>query len=182
MESVGTLAGGIAHDFNNALTGIIGFGELMRLRLAGDSKSAADLDEILRCAERAATLTRQLLTFARRQVIEPVHLNLSALVADLMKLIGKVAGEHIEVITSPGKYVPTIHADRGQVERWTSDRDLQAEPKEIVLAVAGRGHVRGMDLGTERSRMHRLMELSIPMIARTRGAHLGDSSSLPGTF
>jgi PAS domain S-box-containing protein len=126
MEAVGTLAGGIAHDFNNALTGIMGFGELLRLRLAGDSKSAADLDEIQRCAERAATLTRQLLTFARRQVIEPVNMDLSALVADLIRFIGKVVGEHIEVKTTPGKVVPTIHADPGQIEQVVMNLCLNA--------------------------------------------------------
>jgi len=126
MEAVGTLAGGIAHDFNNALTGIMGFGELMRLRLAGDPKSAADLDEIQRCAERAATLTRQLLTFARRQIIEPVNLNLSLLVADLMKLVGKVVGEHIEVKTSLEKNIPTIRADCGQLEQVVMNLCLNA--------------------------------------------------------
>ena len=126
MEAVGTLAGGIAHDFNNALTGIIGFGELLRMRMAGDGQALHDLDEILRCAERATTLTRQLLTFARRQVIEPVHLNLSVLVADLMKFIGKVVGEHIEARTSLEKDVPTIHADRGQVEQVVMNLCLNA--------------------------------------------------------
>jgi CheY-like chemotaxis protein len=123
---VGTLAGGIAHDFNNALTGIVGFGELLRMRMAGDEQASHDLDEILRCAERAATLTRQLLTFARRQVIEPVNLDLNALVADLMKFIGKVVGEHIELKTSLGKDVPTIHADRGQVEQVVMNLCLNA--------------------------------------------------------
>jgi PAS domain S-box-containing protein len=126
MEAVGTLAGGIAHDFNNALTGIVGFGELLRMRLAGDEPALRDLDEILRCAERAATLTRQLLTFARRQVIEPVNLNLSALVADLMRLVGKVVGEHIEVTTSLGTDLPTIHADRGQIEQVIMNLCLNA--------------------------------------------------------
>ncbi|MBW6464297.1 MAG: PAS domain S-box protein, partial [Firmicutes bacterium] len=126
MEAVGTLAGGIAHDFNNALTGIVGFGELLRMRLAGDEQSLHDLDEILRCAERAATLTRQLLTFARRQVIDPVNMDLSALVADLMKLIGKVVGEHIEVKTSLNKNVPTIFADRGQIEQVVMNLCLNA--------------------------------------------------------
>ena len=126
MEAVGTLAGGIAHDFNNALTGIVGFGELLRMRMAGDAQALHDVDEILRCAERAATLTRQLLTFARRQVIEPVNLDLSALVADLMMLIGKVVGEHIEAKTSPGKDVPTIHADRGQIEQVIMNLCLNA--------------------------------------------------------
>jgi len=126
MEAVGTLAGGIAHDFNNALTGIVGFGELLRNRVAGDGQALHDLDEIQRCAERAATLTRQLLTFARRQVMEPVNLNLSALVADLMKLIGKVVGEQIEVNTSLEKNVPTIHADRGQIEQVVMNLCLNA--------------------------------------------------------
>ena len=126
MEAVGTLAGGIAHDFNNALTGIVGFGELLRNRVAGDGQALHDLDEIQRCAERAATLTRQLLTFARRQVIEPVNLNLSILVADLMKFIGKVVGTHIEVRTSLGKSVPTIHADRGQIEQVLMNLCLNA--------------------------------------------------------
>jgi PAS domain S-box-containing protein len=126
MEAVGTLAGGIAHDFNNSLTGIFGFGELLRMRMAGDEQALHDLDEILRCAERAATLTRQLLAFARRQVIEPVNLDLSVLVADLMMLIGKVVGEHIEAKTSPGKDVPTIHADRGQIEQVVMNLCLNA--------------------------------------------------------
>ncbi len=138
MESVGTLAGGIAHDFNNSLTGIVGFGELLRMRMAGDEQALHDLDEILRCAERAATLTRQLLTFARRQVIEPVNLNLSTLVADLMKLIGKVVGEHIEVKTSLEKNVPTIHADRGQIEQVVMNlclnaRDAMPEGGRLVV-------------------------------------------------
>ena len=138
MEAVGTLAGGIAHDFNNALTGIFGFGEMLRMRMAGDAKGLHDLDEIQRCAERAATLTRQLLTFARRQVIEPVNLNLNSLVADLMKLIGKVVGEQIEVNTTLGKNVPTIHADRGQVEQVVMNLCLNARdamPKDGRLLI-----------------------------------------------
>jgi CheY-like chemotaxis protein len=135
---VGTLAGGIAHDFNNALTGIVGFGELLRMRMAGDEQALHDLDEILRCAERASALTWQLLTFARRQVIEPVNLNVSTLVADLMKFIGKVVGEHIEVMTSLEKNVPTIHADRGQLEQVVMNlclnaRDAMPEGGRLVV-------------------------------------------------
>ena len=73
MEAVGTLAGGIAHDFNNALTVIIGFGEMLKRRIANDPKSVSDLDQILGSAERASVLTRQLLTFARRQIIDLVN-------------------------------------------------------------------------------------------------------------
>ena len=141
MEAVGTLAGGIAHDFNNTLTGIVGYGELLRRRLAGDEKALHDMDEILRCAERAATLTRQLLTFARRQVIDPVNLNLSTLVADLMRFIAKVVGEHIEVKTSLEKNVPTIHADSGQIEQVLMNLCLNARdamPKGGRLVVETR--------------------------------------------
>ncbi len=126
MESVGTLAGGIAHDFNNALTGIIGYGELLRGKVAGDRNALQDLDAMMGAAERASTLTRQLLTYARRLVIEPVNLSLNVLTADLMKLIGKVAGEHIEIKTILAKGLPTIHADRGQIEQVLMNLCLNA--------------------------------------------------------
>ena len=103
MEAVGTLAGGIAHDFNNALTGVIGFAELLKMKLGGNKRALADIDEILRGAERASVLTRQLLTFARRQVIELVNLDLNTVIANLLKLLSKVVGEHIEIRTISGE-------------------------------------------------------------------------------
>ncbi|MCL5966350.1 MAG: PAS domain S-box protein [Deltaproteobacteria bacterium] len=126
MESVGTLAGGIAHDFNNALTGVLGFGEILRLRLAGDPKALADLDEMIRSAERASTLTRQLLAFARRQVIEPVNLSLNGVVNDLLKLLRKVIGEHIVVETSLREDIPSVFADPGQMEQVLMNLCLNA--------------------------------------------------------
>ena len=101
-----------------------------------------DLDEIQRCAERAATLTKQLLTFARRQLIEPRNMSLNTLVADLMKLIGKVVGEHIEVNTSLSENVPTIHADRGQIEQVVMNlclnaRDAMPEGGRLVVETEG---------------------------------------------
>jgi CheY-like chemotaxis protein len=117
MESVGTLAGGIAHDFNNALTGIMGFADLLRMRFAEDPKTLADLGEITRSAERAAELTRQLLTFARKQIVEPVNLNLNEVVTGLLKLVTNVVGEHIDVKASLAADLPTISADRGQIEQ-----------------------------------------------------------------
>jgi PAS domain S-box-containing protein len=117
MEAVGTLAGGIAHDFNNALTGIIGFADLLRMRLEKEPKLQGDVDEILKCAERASTLTRQLLAFARRQVIEPVSLDLNTVVRDLYRLMKKVSGEQIEVRTRLTDGIPPVFADRGQLEQ-----------------------------------------------------------------
>ena len=126
MESVGTLAGGIAHDFNNALTGVLGFGEILKRRLADDPKASADVDQILRSAERASTLTRQLLTFARRQVIEPVNLGMNKVVLDLSKLLRKVIGEHIEVKTSLREDLPSVFADPGQMEQVLMNLCLNA--------------------------------------------------------
>ena len=117
MEAVGTLAGGIAHDFNNALTGIIGFADLLRLRLEKEPRLRGDVDEILKCAERASTLTKQLLAFARRQMIEPVNLCLNNVVRDLDRLMRKVSGEHIEVQAQLTEGIPTVYADRGQLEQ-----------------------------------------------------------------
>lgn len=142
MEAVGTLAGGIAHDFNNALTGILGYGELLRARIAGDPKALADLDEISRAAERAATLTRQLLTFARRQVVEPVNLDLRDVVKDLMRFFVKVAGEQIEVKTFLAADTPTIRADRGQIEQVLMNlivnaRDAMAGGGQLLVETGG---------------------------------------------
>jgi len=126
MESVGTLAGGIAHDFNNMLTVILGYGEMLKERVANDPKAAADLDEILRSAERASTLTRQLLTFARRQVVEPVHLDLNEAVRGLVKLLGKVMREDIETKTFCAERPVMIRADRGQIEQVLMNLCLNA--------------------------------------------------------
>jgi PAS domain S-box-containing protein len=117
MDSVGTLAGGIAHDFNNVLTAIVGYGEMLGLRVAADPKAMSDLGEILRSADRASLLTRQLLTFARRQVIAPVNLDLNEVVAGLLKLLRKVTREDIEIRTRLAEGLPTIRADQGQVEQ-----------------------------------------------------------------
>ena len=126
MESVGTLAGGIAHDFNNVLTVIIGFGEMLKLRIANDPKAVSDLDEILLGAERASVLTRQLLTFARRQIVELGNLDLNRVVTDLEKLLRKVTREDIEIKTFLAEGLPTIRADQGQVEQVLMNLSLNA--------------------------------------------------------
>jgi PAS domain S-box-containing protein len=139
MEAVGTLAGGIAHDFNNALTGIIGFADLLRMRLEKEPKLQGDVDEILKCAERASTLTRQLLAFARRQVIEPVSLGLNTVVRDLSRLMKKVSGEQIEVRIRLTEGIPTIFADRGQLEQvllnlCLNSRDAMPDGGEFLVS------------------------------------------------
>jgi PAS domain S-box-containing protein len=126
MEAVGTLAGGIAHDFNNALTGVFGFAEMLKLKLEGNERALSDINEIFRSAERASVLTRQLLTFARRQIIEPVNLDLNTVIANLLKLVSKVVGEHIEIRTILAQTLPTIRADVGQIEQVVMNLVLNA--------------------------------------------------------
>jgi two-component system cell cycle sensor histidine kinase/response regulator CckA len=117
IESVGRLAGGIAHDFNNLLTAILGYAGLARESLTEDSPIASDLDEIKKAAERAASLTRQLLAFARKQVIEPEVLDLNNLVQNLEKLLHRLIGEDIDLVihTAPG--LRPVKADVGQIEQ-----------------------------------------------------------------
>src|SRR5205085_9484291 len=87
MEAIGQLAGGIAHDFNNLLTVINGYGDLVRRRLQAQDPLRRNVEEIRKAGERAAALTRQLLAFSRKQVLQPVVLDLNALVSDIEKML-----------------------------------------------------------------------------------------------
>ncbi|MBP2673738.1 MAG: domain S-box [Deltaproteobacteria bacterium] len=126
MEAVGTLAGGVAHDFNNALTGIFGFGEMLRPYVKGDETAVSYLNEMVRSAERAATLTRQLLAYSRRQTISPSNLSLNAVVRDLVKLVSKVAGEGIDIRMDLAADLPAVFADPGQIEQVVMNLVLNA--------------------------------------------------------
>jgi PAS domain S-box-containing protein len=117
MEAVGLLAGGIAHDFNNLLTVIKGYGQLSLLKLDGDSPLKRNIEEIQKGAERAANLTRQLLAFSRRQVMEMKVLNLNTLLMELKEMLHRVIGEDIELITRLSADLGRIKTDPGQFEQ-----------------------------------------------------------------
>ncbi len=117
MESVGRLAGGIAHDFNNLLTAIIGYSDLVLQELAPEHGSRRDIEEILRAAERAGGLTRQLLAFSRRQVLQPERVDLNAVVADIDRMLRRLIGEDIELVTRLDGELEPIVADPGQIEQ-----------------------------------------------------------------
>ena len=117
MEAVGRLAGGVAHDFNNLLMVITGYGELLRDRLQASDPSVKNLDEILKASERAAALTRQLLAFSRRQVLEPRVLSLNDVVADVEKMLRRLIGEDVELVTRLAPHLGTVRADPGQLEQ-----------------------------------------------------------------
>jgi PAS domain S-box-containing protein len=117
MEAVGRLAGGIAHDFNNLLTVITGYAELLLARLPAADPNREAVAEIQKAGGRAAALTRQLLAFSRRQVVEPRVLQLNALVADTEKMLRRLIGEHVLLSTSLDPAAGPVRADPGQLEQ-----------------------------------------------------------------
>ncbi len=117
LESLGRLAGGVAHDFNNLLTGITGYATLLLERANGDGELRRDLGEIVRAADRAAELTKQLLAFGRRQVLKAQPLDLNTVVAEVRPLVQRLVGEDVtlEILNDPG--LGTVRADPGQIEQ-----------------------------------------------------------------
>jgi len=117
LEAVGQLAGGIAHDFNNLLTVINGYCERLLLAVEDQTEIKADLDLIHKAGQRAAGLTRQLLAFSRRQVLQPRVIDLNAIVADIQRILARVIGEQNTVITSLDRALGAAEADPGQIEQ-----------------------------------------------------------------
>jgi PAS domain S-box-containing protein len=117
LEAVGRLAGGIAHDFNNILTVISGNAELALAMLSEDEPKCQEIEEIREAARRAATLTRQLLAFSRKQVLKPVPLELNTLVRGTEKMLRRLIGEDLELVTSLQAGLGTIRADPAQIEQ-----------------------------------------------------------------
>ena len=118
MEALGRLAGGIAHDFNNLLTAILGYADWLYLELpVTDSARRDQVSEIQKAATRAAGLTRQLLAFSRHQVVQPSVLDIPKAVGELMPMLQRVIGEHIDVSEETAGHVPPVLADLGQIEQ-----------------------------------------------------------------
>jgi PAS domain S-box-containing protein len=117
MEAVGRLAGGVAHDFNNILTVITGYTQILLNALPESSAHRAPVQTIAKSAARAAALTRQLLAFSRRVVLEPRVFDLNGAVADMGKMLQRLIGEHIDLVTIPAADLAAIKADPGQIEQ-----------------------------------------------------------------
>ncbi|MBC8003402.1 MAG: response regulator [Opitutaceae bacterium] len=117
MESIGRLAGGVAHDFNNLLTAINSFARLAQDSLPPDSQARSDIEMVLKAADRAANLTRQLLAFARREVINPQVLNPNVLLLDLERMLTRLIRENITLKVKPGDQVGSVNADPSQLEQ-----------------------------------------------------------------
>ena len=117
MEAVGRLAGGVAHDFNNLLTAISGYSEFLIAQLDEGSGLRHDAEEIQKAAERAAALTRQLLAFSRRQVLQPKVLDLNGVVAEVSRLLIRLIGEDVQLSTFEDSALGKVRADPGQLEQ-----------------------------------------------------------------
>jgi two-component system cell cycle sensor histidine kinase/response regulator CckA len=115
MEAVGRLAGGVAHDFNNLLMVITAYTEMIRDKLSPDDQLQKHVDQVKRAADRAASLTHQLLAFSRKQVLLPRIIDLNAVVEDSLKMIRRLIGEDIELNVSLGKELWAVKADPGQI-------------------------------------------------------------------
>jgi signal transduction histidine kinase/CheY-like chemotaxis protein len=117
MEAVGRLAGGVAHDFNNLLTAILGYSQLLERKLMHDPAGLEQIRMVFRAGEQAAALTRQLLAFSRKQILQPKVLNLNDLVRQTEKLLQRVIGEQITIVIETNAAVPRVQADPGQIEQ-----------------------------------------------------------------
>ena len=139
MEAIGRLAGGIAHDLNNALTAIAGYAELALGEVASDHAARADVEEIRRAAERAGSVTRQLLAFSRKQLFEPRVFDLNETIAAICRLLSRLLGADIEIQTLLGAGALRIQGDPGQIEQAVINlavnaRDAMAGSGTLIIA------------------------------------------------
>jgi len=117
LQAVGQLAGGIAHDFNNIIQAVLGYIGFAKATLAPASAEYDDLEQAEKAADRAATLTRQLLAFSRRQILRPVLLDINQVTAELLPMLHRLLGESIELAFRPDPGIEPVLADRGQLEQ-----------------------------------------------------------------
>jgi signal transduction histidine kinase/DNA-binding response OmpR family regulator len=141
MEAIGQLASGVAHDFNNLLTVIRGYAELLMATLEPDSRHRDDVLQIVGAADRAAGLTRQLLAFSRKQVLQPRLVDLNRLVGETGSMLRRLIGEHVELATKPAPEPALVHADPGQLEQILMNlavnaRDAMPQGGALTIEIA----------------------------------------------
>jgi PAS domain S-box-containing protein len=147
MESIGRLAGGIAHDFNNMLMGIMGYTEMASEKIPDNHPARKDLDAVMHTSKRTAILTRQLLTFARKESIKPVVLDLNASVPNTLGLLKRLIGESIQLKWEPGEITGRVKMDPGQIDQILANlcvnaKDaLQDKNNGVITIRTGNTHI-----------------------------------------
>ena len=136
MESVGRLAGGVAHDFNNMLGVIQGYTDLSLIKIEPNHPVRGFLQQIRRAAERSSNLTRQLLAFARKQIVDPRLLDLNAVVEGMLSMLERLIGENIELIWRPGKDLLPVRIDPSQMDQILANLCVNSRD-----AINGHGHI-----------------------------------------
>lgn len=158
MEAIGRLAGGVAHDFNNLLTAILGYAGLLLEEFGADDPRQADVQEIIKAGQSAASLTRQLLAFSRRQVLQPAVLSLNDVVRDCQKMLGRMIGEDVAIVLDLAADLEAVMADPGQLEQVMMNLAVNARDAmphggrltiktENVEIDQSQGHIRGISSG-----------------------------------
>lgn len=138
IEAVGKLAGGIAHDFNNLLTVITGYSDFLLEAVGHDPELQEHIQVIMKAAEQAATLTRQLLAFGRKQVLEPRVLDLNQVIAEKMHFLNRLVGSHVKVVTNLGPELQAVKLDPVQLEQVLLNLAVNAKeamPKGGTLTI-----------------------------------------------
>ncbi len=153
FEAIGQLAGGIAHDFNNVIGAILGWAEIGLEQVPRESPLQTHFQKIREQAQRAAGLTRQLLAFARRQVLEPCNINLNYTIADLLTMLQKVIGSNIELKAVTAPDLGVVRADPAQIEQVLMNlclnaRDAMPDGGKLMI------ETRNVEVGEEYTRLH----------------------------
>jgi PAS domain S-box-containing protein len=153
MEAVGRLAGGVAHDFNNLLTVILGYCELMLADLPAGDARRLDIEQIQTAGDSASSLTRQLLAFSRKQIIEPTVLNLNTVVANMRTMLGRLIGEDIKIVIALSREPAMVVADCGQLEQIVLNlavnaRDAMPDGGTLTIGTAA------VELGADQVKAH----------------------------
>ena len=153
MDAIGRLAGGVAHDFNNLLTVILGRTDMLLHPLKAEDPMRRGIELIQRTAGRAADLTRQLLAFSRKQVLEATVLDLSAVTTDMKYMLARLIGEDIALVTTQGSELGRVKADRGQIEQVVMNlavnaRDAMPQGGHLII------ETENVDLDAEYVRRH----------------------------
>jgi two-component system cell cycle sensor histidine kinase/response regulator CckA len=151
MDAIGQLASGVAHDFNNLLTVILGFSELLAADAVLVNKHGKDLGEIVKAAQRASGLTKQLLAFSRQQLLHAVPLDVNGLITEMTGMLGRLIGEHIEVALTLAPDLSLALADRSQLEQVVMNLVVNAKD---AMPSGGRVTIETTDVQLENSAFH----------------------------